>query len=365
MHMRNKTQISDLVKKFQDKKISPEELSLLYTTLKQSSNEIDTLITNEWEKVSSESAEVDAAKILQSIHKKAQFTSSAIDKPSKQINSDTNTRLFQFMRYAAIFIVAFSIAWFMRSPKKLVESSNTTNVAVAYGSKSTIELPDGSVVVLNSGSKLTYPTSFGKDNRTVFLSGEGFFEVRRNSKWPFFVKTRGVTIRVTGTKFNVKAYPDETLTETTLVSGSVEILENKKESTPKLLAILKPNQKAVFSCGILEIEKSAKNLNKLENINKPDSCATQAKIDVEKGVKTEELICWKNNVLVFNNEKLTDLTKKLERWYNVDISLKNNALANIRFSGKFDKESIQELLDALILIQPFAYEINKNKIVIK
>jgi len=363
--MEKKIQISTLIKKLQDDKITPEEISALYSNLKQGSSEVDELVTSAWENVSSESSEINASKVLLSIHQKGQFKSLKPAMPDNQPSSNTKIRIMQLMRYAAIFIIAFGIAWQLRSPKNLPESTNTTNVAVAYGSKSTIELPDGSLVVLNSGSKLTYPTSFGKDNRTVILSGEGFFEVRKNSKWPFFVKTSGMTIKVTGTKFNVKAYPDEILTETTLVSGSVEILEDKKEGSPKLLALLKPNQKAIFNRENVVIKEPISEKKELKNNKKISTPHFKALIDIEEDVKTEELTSWKNNVLIINNEKLSDLTKKLERWYNVEISLKNEALSNIRFSGKFDKETIQEVLEALMFIQPFSYEISKNKIKIK
>ena len=363
--MEKKTAISGLITKFKVDEITPEELSVLYSTLQQGSTEIDALVTNEWENVSSESSEINSSKMLRSIHKKGHFTSALSNKPTHQLLSKPKINIAQFMRYAAIFLVAFAIAWLLRTPVKTTESANTTNVSVAYGSKSTIELPDGSIVVLNSGSKLTYPSSFGKNNRTVLLSGEGFFEVRKNSKWPFYVKTSGMTIKVTGTKFNVKAYPDEILTETTLVSGSVEILEDKKEGAPKLLAMLKPNQKAVFNRGKVQIENIQKETNGLISHDKTTSVPVKAILNIETAVKTEELTCWKNNVLVINNEKLSDLSKKLERWYNVEILLKNDALSNIRFSGKFDKETIQEVLNALMFIQPFKYEINRNKITIQ
>ncbi len=363
--MEKKTAISDLITKLQVDKITPEELSVLYSTLQQGSSEIDALVTSEWQNVSSGSSEINSAEILHSIHQKGHFTSAISNKPTHQLLSKFKINITQFMRYAAIFLIAFAIAWFLRVPGNTSKSTNTTNVSVAYGSKSTIELPDGSMVVLNSGSKLTYPINFGKDNRTVFLSGEGFFEVRKNSKWPFFVKTSGITIKVTGTKFNVKAYPDEYLTETTLVSGSVEILKDEKEGVPKLLAKLKPNQKAVFNRGNVQIENIQKEINGLKSQEKTTSVPVKAIINIEKVVKTEEVTCWKNNVLVINNEKLSDLSKKLERWYNVEILLKNDALANIRFSGKFDKETIQEVLNALMFIQPFRYEINQNKITIQ
>jgi ferric-dicitrate binding protein FerR (iron transport regulator) len=362
--MEKKTEISALLKNFQDEKISPEELSVLYASLQKGSDEIDSLISSEWEKTSPLSHEIDSEKVLLSIHKKGQFKTEAA-KPTIQKQNSLKISMLQYTRYAAIFLIAFAIAWLLRTPKNTSNSGNTTNVAVAYGSKSTIELPDGSLVVLNSGSKLTYPTSFGKDNRTVFLSGEGFFEVRKNTKWPFFVKTSGMTVKVTGTKFNVKAYPDESLTETTLVSGSVEILEEKKEKTPKLLAVLKPNQKAVFNRENVMVEQSQKENQNIKPREKIGNAPGKPIIDIEESVKTEDLTCWKNNVLIINNEKLSDLSKKLERWYNVEISVKSDALANIRFSGKFDKETIQEVLNALMFIQPFSYDINKNKIIIR
>lgn len=363
--MKRKTDISVLIKNFQTQNAGSEDLSNLYASLKEGSDDFDRLIDDQWESVSDKAIGVNSHEILNQIHKKGNFKTSQ-DSPLKEDQPSLfRYKLIQYSKYAAIFIIAFLSAWFLRNTGKTPENSSITNVTVAYGSKSTIELPDGSVVVLNSGSKLTYPTNFGKDSRTVFLSGEGFFEVRKNTKWPFYVKTNGMTVKVTGTKFNVKAYPDETITETTLVSGSVEILEDKKESPLKLLAVLKPNQKAVFNRGKISTQELTTETKEIDIKEKQTITHIAKPLDIEESVKTDDMTCWKNNVLIINNEKLSELTKKLERWYDVEITLKDERLANIRFSGKFDKETIQEVLNALMFIQPFTYDINKNKIYIK
>lgn len=364
--MKRKISIFHLLKKLQEDKLTSTELSALYSEMKQESTDLEQLISKEWEDISSGSSEINAVKVLRSIHQKGNFSNSEIVKPKVGLLAIPNRRLFAFSRYAAIFIIAFVTAWYMHSSRNMLSSGSTTNIKVAYGSKTTIELPDGSVVMLNSGSKLSYSASFGKESRTVVLNGEGFFEVKKNTHIPFYVKTIGMTVKVTGTKFNVKAYPDEKLIETTLVSGSVEIFENKNERHPKRLAILKPNQKAIFQMGnVVTMELHGKNPVVTQSMQKNDGNLIMPIIAVEVDIKADVLTCWKNNVLNFDNEKLSEISRKLERWYNVEIKIKDESLSNIRFSGKFDKESIQDVLSALAIVHPITYDINKNKIVIK
>jgi len=370
--METTTELKVLLEKFRQGIASPDDLQSLYRMLNTSDETaFETLINKEWSDVSSSNGELDSLALLDTIRKKTGIDSkedetNRISQKKWQINYTT------FMRYAAIFVFAFALTWFLKpSTGSLILNPKPQffNIKVAYGSKTTIELPDSSVVVLNSGSTLSYPDKFEAESRTVKLVGEAFFEVKKNSKRPFFVQTKDVTIRVLGTKFNVKSYPDDNTSETTLVSGSVEILQNsqgnKKVADP---IFLKPNQKAIFTrtTGLTELRDLNKEQAK-EKVQTESETPNQlvTKIADQEQEETDIDIAWKNNKLILNNDRFGDIIKILERWYDVDITLQNQALADVRFSAKFDKESIVDVLNALKIVEPFHYEINKNIVTIR
>ncbi len=224
-----------------------------------------------------------------------------------------------------------------------------------------VVLPDGSVVNLNSGSSLTYSISdFDSVNRSVFLIGEGFFNVAKNAKRPFYVNTHGMKLKVLGTTFNVKAYPDENTEEATLVSGKVEIYASSDKMESGKPVVLKPNQIAIFD----------KSKNNLHSFSKTDLTSTEivpAKlraVNSQPALKTNQTISWKENMLTFDNENFNDLIVKIERWYDVKIVVNDPELLSVRFTGRFDKENIEQVLNALVTIAPFNYTIKQNLITI-
>jgi ferric-dicitrate binding protein FerR (iron transport regulator) len=377
--METNTNIKSSLDKFKQGTISADELQMLYSILESADkSELDAIVDQEWSEVPDSNGEIDSILLLEDIRKKAGVDS--IKEEKEILTSSKNTHLIfvEVYKYAAIFLVAFVLAWLLKPSASIFTAQTKPNfykVKVAYGSKSTIELPDSSVVILNSGSTLSYPDKFETGSRTVILNGEAFFEVKKNKHRPFYVKTKDITIRVLGTKFNVKSYPDELTTETTLVSGKVEILRNsdldQKDNTKTIAPIvLKPNQKAIFTREAgntvlkgQEKEESKEKTNiQVQQVNTPSILV--ANIADQNKAKTEIDIAWKNNKLILNNNRFKDIIKKLERWYNVKITLQNQPLGEVRFSAKFDGESISDVLNALRLIEPFHYEINKSNITI-
>lgn len=368
--METNTDFKTLIEKFHLGNASQEELQMLYRMLNNPDKaELDALMNKEWLEVPSSNGEIDSLALLEIIRKKAGIVSETREETISNPERNSPFRFMAILRYAAIFIFAFGLTWFLKPAPQFETSSvkpHYFNIKVAYGSKTTIELPDSSVVVLNSGSTLSYPDKFESESRMVILKGEAFFEVTKNAHRPFYVKTKDVTIRVWGTKFNVKSYPDENTSETTLVSGSVEILQNSriKDKNSSITHIfLKPNQKAIFSRKMSYTESKVPTKDQPEErIKVESSIPTQliTKIAVQDQSKTDIDIAWKNNKLILNNDRFADIIKKLERWYNVEITLQNPSLADVRFSAKFDHESITDVLYALNIIEPFHYEIKKN-----
>lgn len=216
------------------------------------------------------------------------------------------------------------------------EEVKINSVIIPYGSKSQVTLCDGTKIWLNAGSRLIYPTQFSESNREVMLSGEAYFDVTRNEQKPFIVKTTHTTIEVLGTKFNVFAYPGEIISGTVLVEGSVAV-EYKKEGLLKRSGriILAPNQ-----CAFV-------------NTNKGE--ATLKEID------TYTYTSWIDGVFKFDFENLNRVLKKLERYYNIRISLEDPLIGLYKISGKLDlRNSPEEVLNIVKNTIPVDWEKQNN-----
>jgi len=223
------------------------------------------------------------------------------------------------------------------------------------GSRVSFNLPDGTKGWLNSGSTLKYALNF-VDNRRVMLEGEAFFDVTPNKSNPFYVRTSEVQIRVLGTSFNLKAYPDDKTVETTLLSGMLEIQTLSETVGERQTVVLKPNQKATF-------QKNTDLLSIGEKQAVPERIQGVQTVRVSRDIDTVPIVAWKNHKLVFVNEPFESLLVKMERWYDVEITMLDNPRENLNYTGIFEKETVEQALRALKVATPdFSYSINKNKI---
>ena len=194
-------------------------------------------------------------------------------------------------------------------------------LVIPYGNHSKVILSDSTVVWLNSGSRLIYPTRFDNKTREVVLFGEAFFEVTKNPKVPFVVKTSDLSIKVLGTKFNVSSYPEDPVIQTVLKEGSVSIHHNNSNSYEKDLE-LKPNQMARF--------------------NKNSSETKVNEVDVNY------YILWTKGLLSFDDDDFNRILKKVERYYNISVRFSEPNLGDIRISGKLDlNQNHDEVLEYL------------------
>ncbi len=277
--------------------------------------------------------------------------------------------LYRVIQIAAIVIVTFGIGFMVQ--KYMPQEEQYASVNVPYGAKSELELPDGSKVWVNSGSVLKYPTDLNSKEVNIYLEGEAFFDITKNPKRAVNVKTSTINIQVHGTTFNVRSYADDDVVETTLLEGSVSISGKVGNRIIKEPIYLKPNEQAVVTKSVETVNVASSDAKKAEA--KTDTKETQTvttlpavqpKIEISKGIETENFIMWKYNILVFKNERFEDLAIKLERWYNVEISIKDKDLKNSRYTGTFEKESIEQAMQALSLSLPFTYIIDKNRITI-
>lgn len=239
-------------------------------------------------------------------------------------------------------------------PETRVASIN--EISTRLGSKTRIQLPDGSIVWLNAGSKLVYDKDFGKEERQVNLTGEGFFDVVKDSARPFIVRTSNLEVRVLGTIFNVKAYPEDKSSETSLIRGRLEV---SIKSRPLDKIILSSNEKLVVEnkTGVAVDSVTAQkdfpmmSLNQIKH-NPLDNSVNETQ--------------WIDNKLVFDNEAFSDIAVKMERWFGVEIEIIDSSLLNKRMTGKFEKENVEQALEGLAYASTvsFVFERQGNKIII-
>ena len=241
-------------------------------------------------------------------------------------------KLSKILRYAAIFIPLLSLPFVFFLGKKQGFSPETyTTISCALGDKTEIVLPDSSKVTLNSGSKLIFNNNFDEGERNVFLEGEAFFNISKDKKNPFTVKTGEIEVEVLGTEFNLKAYPEENKISTTLIEGSLKVSVNNQN------VVIKPEQKLTYN-------KESKLINLKE--------LTDTTPETE----------WKDGRLVFRNESLADLELKLERWFDVDIDFADDEVKSKRFTGILERESILEAVSYFGYSKYVGYTINGNEI---
>jgi ferric-dicitrate binding protein FerR (iron transport regulator) len=266
---------------------------------------------------------------------------------------------------AASIIIIVALTLFFKADTGLRSSSKTNiqQVFVKPGSKSKIILPDGTVVRLNSSSKLTYKNDFNKDVREVNLEGEAFFDVTKDPMHPFIVHTSNIDIRVLGTLFNVKSYEQDPTIETTLLRGSIEVFNKDDASAPKI--ILKPNEKMIFRKKKGDSDQSKNNAIHYPSTNIPDENISISALPPNKPDSLKEETSWLYNKLVIDNDDFAEMAKKMERWYGVKIEIVSPALKQYHFKGIFENETIEQALDALQLTARFTYNINDNVVTIK
>jgi ferric-dicitrate binding protein FerR (iron transport regulator) len=233
-------------------------------------------------------------------------------------------------------------------------------ITISQGSRSKIQLPDGSQVWINSGSKLTYENSFKGTTREVKLDGEAYFDVVKDAAHPFIVHTSGIDIKVLGTAFNVKAYNIEPTIEATLIHGSIEVINKNQPGSPKIM--LKPHEKLVYNKYPVQAIKDQR-----ADIKPAETDAYSITIKpLRKNIEDSDIIetAWVYNKLVFEDERLEDLALKMEKWYNLKINIENEKLKNYKVSGSFVNETAEEAFRELQFLVPINYSINNNEIVI-
>lgn len=240
----------------------------------------------------------------------------------------------------------------------LTEKSPPNEITTRQGSKTKVQLPDGTHVWLNAGSKLTYDREFGGQIREVTLIGEGYFDVVRNEKKPFIIHTAKMDVKVLGTRFNVKSYPNDNTTEAALIHGSIEV---SLKDRPSERIVLKPNEKIVVAnrdTGTA-IEPSAPRRGQ-----EPEPLVTISHLTYQEKDSAIVETSWLENKLAFVDESFKDLALKMERWYGVTIQFNDEKTAALRFTGAFENETVEDAMRALNITAAFNYKFQGRHIIV-
>ena len=299
---------------------------------------------------------------------------------SQQFNKDAAYRLFLsrtrnnapakrrqpaynwIVRVAAAAVVGFMIGAFYvyqaNETDAPVHIASQYDVIVPHGSRSQLVLSDGTKVWLNAGSRLRYSADFGRASREVYLEGEGYFNVARDTTRLFVVKTDKISIKALGTSFNVKAYPGEANIETVLMEGKVSIDDK---------VVLEPLEKAIYSRknSNLIIEKKASE-SAMPGITLPvkTPSVSIAQI-VETSIDPSIYASWKDDAWRIESESLGSLAIKLERRYNVQIRFADRNTQMLSINAVIKDESLEQVLRFLQLSVPIDFKVEGKQVTLK
>jgi len=374
--------IEDLTSKFLNDGLTAQEEAELRELLKESGNKVYfKKMYAIWYATNCAITDED----VEHAYQKALFRINSINRqqPGEQI---TVQRRFPFWR-VAVAVAALVGGVFLyyaintgKHGRNLYGHSNTqkavipavilpvNKVTVPLGSRSIVELPDGTIVTLNAGSCLQYAASFGEKSREIILEGEGYFKVARNEAIPFIVRAKDVTIKALGTEFNVTAYPEEKMVRTTLVKGSVSIREDGNQATAKEL-ILKPQQTVIIkytteSKSELEVTSQPSNNNHVA-IQNPDVAPKSDVVLEESAKKTLLYTSWKDPRWIIESEPLEEVAVKLQRRYDVRIIILDDDLKRYPFSGIITDETLEQVLEIMKATVPIDYTVKRKTVWLK
>jgi transmembrane sensor len=296
-------------------------------------NSLRFLIEKDWYSVLRDPtpSEVDLSHLLDRVHHMIRV--------KEQQKKSTVTRRFirGYMKAAAILLLPLMVAGGLvyrylsdqDIPIPITDQQVSSTIHAPLGSRVSFNLPDGTTGMLNSGSQLTFNTPFNA-NRQIHLEGEAWLKVTRDEQHPFQVNTDNSTIRVLGTNFNLSAYPAENYVEVVLQEGQVEFHDNA--STKKVT--MAPSERLVFKSG--KISRSVTDPSKY--------------------------LAWTEGRMVFNNDPMAEVARRIERWYNVQVVLADKELEQYSFRGTFEDDKLEEVFRLLSLTSPICYKITPRKL---
>lgn len=287
----------------------------------------------------------------------------------ESVTEVTNTKSFNIRRFslvAASLVLAMVIGgaitrYFLTGINQ--HDDETCEMMTPLGAKSQVTLPDGTIVWLNAGSRLSYKKSFNTKDRIVSLQGEAFFHVKSNKQKPFIVKTNRMNVKALGTIFNVKAYPEDKIVMATLVEGSIQV-DGKVTNSKPFLVTLKPKETITLSEQSVEIGKTVKETPAVQVTETVTEKKKQiaAGVSINESENTIKFTSWKDPKWQIEGENLDNLSVLLGRRFNVAIHKQSNNLNEYRFTGTLQNETLEQVLEILKLTTPLKYKIGKGEV---
>ena len=372
MGLQSSRDIGILLTKYLEKNCTPEEKQQLYELLSSSDNERsfkEILFSHlsEFDEDQQTKHAIDFERIYNQIlseikHREISESEKRLLKRKTQVK-----KLFiQGITLAAVFCIAFFLGNIFKHNDDKISRGPTiaatySEIKAPLGARSEVKLADGTQVILNAGSTLKYSSDYNSNNRYLVLDGEAYFKVAKNIDLPLIVNAGNINIKATGTEFNVKAYSDEGIIETTLIEGKVVISQKGDNNESKILE-LAPNQKAIY---VKEADRIT--LGKIKEIEplavKPAKVGSD-KLLVSPKADVNQVIAWTKSKLIIRGENLESLCIKLQRKYNVTFVFDNEDIKKYRFSGILFDETLEQVLNVIKLTAPIDYLLDGKNVLI-
>ncbi|MCB0632457.1 MAG: DUF4974 domain-containing protein [Saprospiraceae bacterium] len=328
---------SSLLNKYLRNECTPVEVEEVLRWLQQ---EADTeagkqILRESWETIPLQESppEVDFENLLDRLHHRINLT---VATPESRLNISLPRAIVRYLIRAAaiLFLPILTILILTYSRGELLFTAGAEKewieITTPAGSKTTFNLPDGTLVWLNHESTLRYPQRFEPGEREVELSGEAYFEVTSDPEHPFRVHSGQLDVVAVGTEFNVLAYPEDTTMEITLIAGRVDI-RRKIRNDDRTLYQMEPDEHLLF-------QKRARKL-------------------VPSAVSSDKYTAWKEGKLIFENDPISNVIERLSRWFNVDFELEDPDLSNYTYTATFVSETLPQVLELMELASPIEYKI--------
>lgn len=282
-------------------------------------------------------------RIIENRDTSVNYTSMTMVKPEgnevKLILSDNSEKRFtakdpsiKYNQHGEILVDSVTLANEIFTPNKPDEEA-FNQLVVPKGKRSSLTFSDGTRLYLNSGSQVIYPVKFNKKSREIYIRGEAYLEVTHDAGWPFIVKTDHLKVKVLGTEFNIKSYPDETNSTIVLVKGSVQAIVKSQKTVMK--------ESELFT---------------LDN--------TTEKTSLGK-TNVLEYVSWKDGWMYCTNERIDNIARKLSRYYDVQIQFSDDKVKDLTLTGKLDlKTECLEVFDVISFIAPIDYKIIEGNLIL-
>jgi len=315
----------------------------VFASIKGKANEQESKLTKEWlnnpenQKIYAEFEEINSLSNDLKLFNRFNLYSGKIEMKKKIQQVKTRYLFTTIQKIAAILLVPVLLGslWILYQnnnlKKDLVAAEVIQEIKSQPGVKTQFSLPDGTEVWLNAASKIKYPTVFSGDTRSVELDGEAYFKVFKNKKKPFIVKAQNVEVTALGTAFNLCAYKEDKTFYTTLEEGKVGVINTEKSNKQY---ILNPNEQILF--------------------NTVNETFSKSVVDVTR------VTAWKDGKLVFDEIPFHQVVLTLGRWFNADIRLADQSIANYRYTGTFINENLEQVMELLKLTAPIEYSYKKR-----